>query len=78
LADLADRCRKLVAESSVTIRNQRLVATVSVGGTMINSSDTAESVIRRADQLMYHSKSSGRNRSTVDRNGSLELPDFPL
>jgi PleD family two-component response regulator len=28
--------------------------------------DTAESVVKRADQLLYKSKANGRNRMTID------------
>ena len=35
---------------------------VSVGVTLARVDDTAASIIRRADQLMYKSKGSGRNR----------------
>lgn len=67
LLDLAERCRKLVAESSVTILGRRLAVTVSIGGTLIHRSDSAASALRRADQLMYRSKAAGRNRSSVDQ-----------
>jgi len=66
LVDLAERCRKLVAESSVITRDQRLAVTVSIGGTLITRSDSAASAVHRADQLMYRSKAAGRNCSSVD------------
>ncbi len=66
LLEIAERCRKLVAESSVTIHDQRLSVTVSIGGTSINRSDSAASAVHRADQLMYRSKTSGRNRISVE------------
>jgi diguanylate cyclase (GGDEF)-like protein/PAS domain S-box-containing protein len=66
LHDLAERCRRLVAESSVIVNGERLAVTVSVGGTLINRSDSASSAVRRADHLMYQSKAAGRNRSSID------------
>lgn len=66
LHDLAERCRKLVAESSVIVNGERFAVTVSIGGTLINRSDSASSAVRRADQLMYRSKAAGRNRSSID------------
>lgn len=66
LAHLADRCRKLVAKSGVTVQGRRLSVTVSIGATLIRDSDSADSGIRRADQLMYLSKSGGRNQVHVD------------
>jgi len=66
LLDLAERCCKFVAESSVTIHGQRLAITVSIGETLVNRTDSATSAVHRADQLMYGSKAAGRNRSSVD------------
>jgi len=39
--------------------------TVSVGATLVTQGDSIEVAIKRADQLMYTSKSSGRNKVTV-------------
>lgn len=65
LASIADRSRLLVRESSLPIEGGRLSVTVSIGGTMSVEGDTVESVLRRADRRMYHSKSNGRNRVTI-------------
>jgi PleD family two-component response regulator len=40
--------------------------TVSIGATLIHEKDTLESLIERADGLMYQSKQNGRNRVTVE------------
>jgi diguanylate cyclase (GGDEF)-like protein/PAS domain S-box-containing protein len=65
LATFAERCRRLIAESSVPISDQRLQVTVSVGATLLQTGDSAESAIKRADELMYRSKNSGRNQTTL-------------
>jgi diguanylate cyclase (GGDEF)-like protein/PAS domain S-box-containing protein len=65
LITTANRSRSLVEQSSVpTIPSLRV--TVSVGATLAHVDDTVESIIKRADALMYQSKLAGRNRSTVD------------
>ncbi|MBE0503925.1 MAG: hypothetical protein IBX46_07315 [Desulfuromonadales bacterium] len=37
-----------------------------MGGTVSRSGETAESIVKRADELMYRSKLDGRNRVTID------------
>jgi diguanylate cyclase (GGDEF)-like protein/PAS domain S-box-containing protein len=65
LADLAGRCCTLVAES-VVLRDQiRICVTASGGATLFKHGDSAEVAIKRADELMYVSKASGRNRITL-------------
>lgn len=39
--------------------------TISIGATLGRPEDTVESVVRRADELMYASKQGGRDRVTV-------------
>lgn len=65
LRHLAERCRTLVAESEVSSGDSRISVTVSVGATIVSREDSIESAIKRADQLMYASKSGGRNKITV-------------
>ncbi|MBU1567431.1 MAG: diguanylate cyclase, partial [Proteobacteria bacterium] len=42
----------------------KLQATVSIGATLVKEGDTAKSLIKRADSLLYESKRQGRNRLT--------------
>ena len=65
LRGLAERCRSLVAESGALSGESRIYVTVSVGATLVTREDSIYEAIKRADQLMYVSKSSGRNRITV-------------
>ena len=65
LRDLAERCRSLVAESGVLTGGSRISVTVSVGATLVVREDSIHAAIKRADQLMYVSKSNGRNKVTV-------------
>jgi len=65
LSDLAERCRVLIAQSSVAAVSSRVSATASIGATVLDHSDSAESAIRRVDQLMYESKRSGGDRTTT-------------
>jgi diguanylate cyclase (GGDEF)-like protein/PAS domain S-box-containing protein len=65
LHDLAERCRVLVANSGVLAEGNRVSISISIGATLMVSGDSAEAVVNRADQLMYVSKSGGRNRTTI-------------
>ena len=65
LRTLGERFRMLIAESAVPISDGHLQITVSLGATLMQQGDTAASVIKRADELMYKSKLSGRNRLTI-------------
>lgn len=65
LHQVASKLRCLVESSSLTLEDQRVNVTVSIGAAMAEPEDSLESLIRRADKLMYQSKSEGRNRVTV-------------
>ncbi len=66
LQGIAERLRVLVAHSRVNTGIEGLSVTVSVGGTLAKAEDSAAALVKRADTLMYASKSGGRNRVTVD------------
>ncbi len=61
----AEKIRKLVAASSLRLSNQELKITISIGATIVVESDDPESIVTRADQLMYTSKKSGKNKVTL-------------
>jgi diguanylate cyclase (GGDEF)-like protein/PAS domain S-box-containing protein len=67
LAAIGDRYRVLVERSSLPMPGgPPLRTTISLGGTLARGEDTADSLLERADSLMYRSKSSGRNRVSLD------------
>ena len=61
---IAEKLRYLVEQTSITTEQEQLQVTISVGATRVRVGDTLESLVHRADQLMYHSKSEGRNRTS--------------
>ena len=65
LTAITERFRALVAASSVKVDSRGLSVTASFGATLATREDTADSVFRRADALLYRSKEGGRNRVTV-------------
>ncbi|GAB4300162.1 MAG: GGDEF domain-containing protein [Desulfuromonadia bacterium] len=62
---VAERIRILVENSSIDQGGGRLRVTVSIGATISRPDDTWETIVGRADSLMYESKRGGRNRVTA-------------
>ena len=60
-----EKVRTLVEKSGLPHQGDFLKVTVSVGVTMVRETDTAASIVKRADEALYTSKQTGRNRTTV-------------
>lgn len=60
-----NRLRMLIERSYISHKKKKLHVTVSIGATMVRDDDSAETVIKRADTLMYESKKAGRNLLTL-------------
>jgi diguanylate cyclase (GGDEF)-like protein/PAS domain S-box-containing protein len=65
LAETAERMRVLVARSETRREGKTLTVHVSVGGTLADAGDTAESLFARADAALYAAKEGGRNRVEI-------------
>jgi len=65
LRQIAEKVRKLVEFSRLDLNDQNLTVTISIGATRLCPDDTPESIVDRADGLMYQSKKAGRNTVTV-------------
>ncbi len=65
LEHLGNRLRILVSSSYIEHDDDRLHVTVSIGATLVTMDDTTETLIKRADTLLYDSKRNGRNRLTM-------------
>ncbi len=66
LEELADRLRLLVAHSRFGVGSTLVQVTVSGGATLARLDDTMQTLIGRADRLLYESKAAGRNRISFD------------
>ena len=62
LAKASEKCRTLVARSTVSAGASQVPVTISVGTALVAPGDSPESLFARADHLLYASKRSGRNR----------------
>ena len=66
LWDLAERMRILVATSALFIGRDEIRVTISAGATIARPDDDADTLARRADELLYRSKKAGKNITTTD------------
>lgn len=65
LGGIIERLRVLVENSVIRDKERDYCVPLSLGGTIVREDDDMESVVKRADKLMYDSKQNGRNRSTI-------------
>ena len=75
LSAIARRFRALVEQSSFDLGERHLSVTISVGAVCVRAGDTQDSVVERADRLMYRAKRLGRNRVAVERVRALRPSD---
>lgn len=65
LFHVGEKLRNLVEKSSFHLGHATTHVTVSIGATIARKKDSSNTIIKRADALMYQSKKAGRNRTTV-------------
>ena len=66
LSSSAEKLRTLVGQSAFFENNEQIHVTVSIGATLAQGTDTAETLMQRADALMYRSKKTGCNKVSID------------
>ncbi len=62
LCNVSEKLRALIERASLKKGGESLKVTISIGSTLFTEEDTIETVISRADALLYKSKSEGRNK----------------
>ena len=62
LGRTGERLRSLVAASRLVAARQSIEVTISLGGAMVTPGDSADTLLRRADTLLYAAKEAGRNQ----------------
>jgi diguanylate cyclase (GGDEF)-like protein/PAS domain S-box-containing protein len=65
LNQLAHRIRNTVGRSALEHNQCHIAVTLSIGATVVKADDNAKSLFKRADQLLFESKQTGRNRVTM-------------
>lgn len=63
---IAEKLRVLIANTQIPYGGENLSVTVSLGVTKAVEGDTVDTVVKRADALMYQSKKNGKNCVTAD------------
>ncbi|MDO8140953.1 MAG: GGDEF domain-containing protein [Candidatus Brocadiales bacterium] len=61
----ANKLRVLVEQSGFSLDSGIVQVTVSIGATIAQPKDTAETLLERADKLLYYSKANGQNRASI-------------
>jgi len=65
LEELGNRLRMLVGASYIQTESDKLQVSISIGATLVCDNDSVDTLIKRADKLLYESKRAGRNRLTI-------------
>lgn len=65
LNTIAEKIRLFIERTWLQTSGTIIKTSLSIGATMAHSKDSIDSLIRRADKLMYRSKQSGRNTYTI-------------
>lgn len=66
LSRKAEMLRGLVESSRLVVCRRPISLTISIGATVVTPGDDPETLLRRADALLYEAKSTGRNRVITD------------
>lgn len=62
---VAERIRQSIAASTISYDMTALSVTASIGVTALHTDDTADTLVKRADEAMYRAKHGGRNKSVT-------------
>ena len=62
---VAEKLRTEVAKKTFKYKDQVFKVTISLGAAQLKEGETIEELINRADQALYTSKRSGKNRTTL-------------
>ncbi len=62
---MGNRLRILVESSYLKSEKEKLRVSISIGATLVRDDDDRETLLKRADTLLYESKKAGRNCLTI-------------
>lgn len=65
LKEIAERLRLLCANSRYSFAGDDISVTISIGGSLYRLGEDISQTISRSDKNMYHSKHTGRNKTTI-------------
>lgn len=61
LKQIAEKLKTLVENTSIIAKDKKIKVTISIGATLVTSKDDLNTLLKRADQLLYKSKKNGKN-----------------
>jgi GGDEF domain-containing protein len=61
LEHLANRCRQVLAEIAVPVKDRHVTASVSIGPALLKKGESSTNALVRADRLLYLNKRVGKN-----------------
>ena len=64
-AVIGEKLHQLIGNTEVVHKGKPLKISISVGATVVREGDTIDSVVERADHLMYKSKQNGKDCVTA-------------
>lgn len=62
----SEKIRLLTEKSRINKNGQEFKVTISIGATEFKQNDNIQTILKRADNLLYMSKTNGRNKVTID------------
>lgn len=65
LKNLGNRLRVLIESAYIALENEQLHVSISIGATLMHDNDSMDTLLKRADTLLYESKRAGRNCLTI-------------
>ncbi len=75
---VAERVRRAISDKPFLVQNKNLQLTTSVGLAEAVDVDDEQSLIKRADQALYASKTAGRDCGHIHRQGQCQLIEYDL
>ena len=67
LKAIGERVRTLIAACSIPVEAERIQITVSIGAALLKKGESAESALKKADELLYVGKCQGGNKVVARR-----------
>lgn len=65
LSIITEKMRFLVEASKLRLADEEIHVTISIGATLSIKDDNIDTIVKRADDMMYQSKADGRNTTTI-------------
>ncbi len=62
---VAEKLRQAILQASIEENHTTLNVKISIGATLVHSKDTFQTLVERADRLMYQSKKGGGNQVSI-------------